>query len=216
MARKIIDLTQEISERTSNFPVYPQVRILPWERRDVWGFEAEVLFAPTHVATHIDAPYHFLAHGKKAHELPLEKFILPARVLGPLSGRGKIISLEELREKEGWEEIEEGMAVLLYTGFGERRGDPSYLSEFPGLSPEAAEALAERKINVVGIDAPSIDPPDSRDFPAHKIFLARDILIIENLCELGRLLGAKFELIALPLKIEGASGSPARVLALLE
>ncbi len=108
------------------------------------------------------------------------------------------------------------------------------MSENPGLSEQAARYLARKKVNAVAIDAPSIDAGADTKFIAHTILLESNILIIENLCNLDKLAKRRssnssnnknrasttitpttFSLIISPLKLGGATGSPARILALL-
>jgi arylformamidase len=80
---------------------------------------------------------------------------------------------------------------------------------------EAANYLSNKKINAVAIDGPSIDSGINSDFPVHKILSKNNIIIIENLCNLGQINKKIFKLIAIPLKLYRASGSPIRALAML-
>ena len=101
------------------------------------------------------------------------------------------------------------------------------MSENPGLSEQAARYLARKRVNAVAIDCPSIDGGADSRFIAHNILLSCNILVVENLCNLNRVTNSRssrsssssstftFTLIISPLKLGGATGSPARVLALL-
>ncbi len=80
---------------------------------------------------------------------------------------------------------------------------------FTCLAPDAVALLAERGCRLVGTDAPSVDHLTSQDLPAHKACLAHNIYILENL-ELAHVPDGEYELIALPLRLEGADGSPVR------
>jgi len=93
-------------------------------------------------------------------------------------------------------------------------GDTENL-HFPGLSPEAAEALVQRRVSIVGIDTASIDRGLSRDFRAHQILAAAEIAILENVAGTANLPAAGALLIALPMKIGQGSGAPCRIIALL-
>lgn len=120
--------------------------------------------------------------------------------------------------------------VLLETGFSKFYPDKEkYLGtlergteavkelHFPGLSPEAAEWLVgNRKINAIGLDTPSIDYGQSTLFKSHVILLSENIPAFENLTNLDKLPSKGFEIIALPMKIKGGSGSPLRIIALLK
>ena len=90
------------------------------------------------------------------------------------------------------------------------------MSNNPGLSAEAAEYLANIKVNAVAIDGPNIDRGIDNRFDSHSILLSNDIFIIENLCNLEELGAARsFTLVVNPLKLVGASGSPVRAIGLL-
>ena len=86
---------------------------------------------------------------------------------------------------------------------------------FPGLSPEAAKWVTEnRKVNAIGLDTPSIDYGQSKDFLTHRILTAAGLTIYENLCNLDQLPVTGGYVIALPMKIKGGSGSPLRIVAI--
>ena len=84
------------------------------------------------------------------------------------------------------------------------------------MSAEAAAALVEREIAVVGIDTASIDYGATRDFPAHQVLAAAEIAILENVARLDELPATGAFLIALPMKIGEGSGGPCRILALVK
>ena len=86
---------------------------------------------------------------------------------------------------------------------------------FPGFSVEAAKFLLERKISGLGCDTLSIDPGNSADFPVHRTVLGAGVYQLENLANLKELPEAGAFLIAAPIKLEGGSGGPARVFALV-
>jgi len=83
------------------------------------------------------------------------------------------------------------------------------------MSAEAAKYLVRKNINAVAIDAPSIDAGTDSKFTSHNILLPRDILVAENLCNIDKIKTNRFSLVLSPLKLGGATGSPARVLAIL-
>ena len=89
------------------------------------------------------------------------------------------------------------------------------MTENPGLSGQAARYLAGKKVNAVAIDCPSIDAGADAKFTAHKILLPHNILVVENLCNVSKISTNRFTLVLSPLKLAGATGSPARVLAIV-
>ena len=100
-------------------------------------------------------------------------------------------------------------------GTDERGEDAVKNLHFPGLSKEAAKWLVEKRdINAIGIDTPSIDYGQSEYFESHIILLSQNIPAFENLTNLDKLPNIGFEIIALPMKIQGGSGAPLRIVAI--
>ncbi len=83
------------------------------------------------------------------------------------------------------------------------------------MSRETAEYLAAKKVGLVCIDSANIDHPYANDFAAHNTLLPRGMLIVENLCNSKKIKQTRFKLVVLPLKIEGATGSPVRAIGSL-
>ena len=91
-----------------------------------------------------------------------------------------------------------------------RAVDPDvFPEEFAHLAPEAARALAAAGVELFGIDTPSVDHRDSKTLDAHKALAAGGVAILENL-DLGPAAAGPYELMAFPLRFEGADASPVR------
>ena len=118
-----------------------------------------------------------------------------------------------------------GDALLVDTGWDEHAGTDRY-EDHPYLTPGAAEAVANAKVSWVGLDAPTPenpaalaegpDPDDPEAFPVHTALLGADVLVAENLTNVGRVAtseGARVDAAALPLPIGGGDAAPARVAA---
>jgi len=86
----------------------------------------------------------------------------------------------------------------------------SYL-RYSALEADAARWLVDRGVRLVGIDAPSVDAPDSSDLPVHRALLEAGVIIIENLA-LDCIAPGEWQCACLPIKLSGADGAPARVL----
>jgi arylformamidase len=100
-----------------------------------------------------------------------------------------------------------GERLLIATG---TYPDPEKFNEdFAALDPGLVDWLHTRGIRLVGVDTPSVDPFSSKELPAHRRFLANDMAILEGLV-LARVPAGDYELIALPLKLEGFDASPVR------
>jgi len=101
-------------------------------------------------------------------------------------------------------DIRAGGIVLIFTGFDKKFRENEYYEKYPEISLDFAQKLIDLKVKLVGMDIPS---PDRSPFKVHKLLLAKEILIIENLTNLEKLVSVpKFEIIALPAKLETEAG----------
>ena len=102
------------------------------------------------------------------------------------------------------------------TGWQKNLEKEFYFSKNPGLNSSAANYLVSKKINLVGIDSPSIDLGSDSKFLVHHILAKNNILIVENLANLEKINSDKFHLIIAPLKLKNATGSPIRALGFVD
>ena len=201
---KYIDLSYDI---TNDMPVHPyddKVSLYQDKFLDKDEYNLFKLEIGMHSGTHIDTPMHMTDKLTYISEIPLTRFI----------GKGCLLDVrgEDLIgfKKEYDELISENDTVILYTDHSRKYGTKDYYADHPVVSEDLADFLIDRKINMLGMDLPS---PDKYPFEIHKKLFDNDILIIENLTNLDKLLGQKnIEIIALPLKIR-AEASMARVVA---
>lgn len=213
---RLIDLTQSLYPGMPVFPVYPEMTVFDWSKIDAMGFAAKALFMVEHTGTHIDAPIHFIKGAASIADLPLEKFVGEAIILDLREIKhGKVLGLDDLESALGGREIKDGDKVLLRTGWEDHWDSDDYINSHSGLGKDAAEFLVKKGVDLVGIDTPNLDHPDASDFPAHHTLLGSQVLIVENLCNLGSIGRDRFTFIALPLKIKNGTGSPIRAIALL-
>jgi arylformamidase len=229
---QVIDLTMKITPSIRVFPGSPQPSFIPWSRFDVNGYDSEAMFMSTHTGTHVDAPCHFKPGLASIDMISANRLVCNATLIRVEKTANKLIEEQDL----GDDQIRQGYAVVIATGWEKRSGNSNYMSENPGLSKQAARYLSRKKVNAVAIDSPSIDAgSDTKEkFVAHNILLSSNILVVENLCNLDKIAKRRkssssnnknsrattttattFTLVISPLKLGGATGSPARVLALL-
>jgi len=214
---KIVDLTLTVSDEIPTFPGSPQPSFIPWENVKEDGYNLELLFLSTHTGTHMDAPYHFLEKGAKIHEISLKKLVSEAVLIKSKKNSGESITkidIQKFEKKHG--KIVSFSSVIFYTGWQRNLQKKYYFTKNPGLSVSAAKYLASKKINLVGIDSPSIDLGKDSKFSVHQIFAKKGILIVENLASLEKIKSSKFHLVVLPLKLKNATGSPVRAIAFVE
>jgi arylformamidase len=221
---ELVDLTRRLEDGIPTYPTHPKFFKMCWcAKGDPARMNQFVM--SEHTGTHIDAPSHFMAPdaagGRSIDELPLDCFMGPAVKLtfGPFEATNATVTAKQIRR---WERdnlpIESGDIVLFDFRWGHRwaigEAGHAFLDSWPGLSADAAEYLANRKVKLVGTDCISLDPGDGGGgaLAAHYTLLPRGILIMENVCSLERLNVVSF-VMALPLKLIGATGSPVRAVA---
>lgn len=211
---KPIDLTLTISESIPNFPGSPKPQFISWSNLKDDGYNLELLFLSSHTGTHIDAPYHFTKNGLKINEISLDRLIGNAILIKLQKTKNKaitksdIISFEKKHEK-----IPNNSSIFFYTGWQKNLKNNNYFTENPGLDSSSAKYLSSKKINLVGIDSPSIDLGNDESYNAHKILSKNNILIVENLANLNKISSKNFKFTILPLKLKNATGSPVRAVA---
>ncbi|MFQ5880947.1 MAG: cyclase family protein [Candidatus Methylomirabilales bacterium] len=224
----VVGLTQTLSPEFPSWPGYPAFQIYNTHNMAQHGFFANAWHIHEHSGTHVDAPLHFSAKAWSAAEVPDEALVAPV-VLIDIRDRARRdpdaqVKVEDLK---AWEKkhgrIPWGAAVLMWSGWeawahdqaAYRNMDSKGVMHFPGFSQEAAEFLVkERAIRGIGVDTLSLDYGPSTDFGAHFTVLPSNRWGIENLANLGKLppRGATL-FVGLP-RVKGASGGPARVLAI--
>ena len=233
--KKLVDMTYSFSEETLHWPTAQPFKLEKVNEgmtpQGTW-YASNDYSGSEHVGTHMDAPFHF-AQGKwTTDQVPLGRTIGPG-VIVDVRGKAAANADYQLRvvDLRTWEkrygQIPPGAIVLMYSGWGKFWGDrkrffgtdqPEDVTNmrFPGFSKEAAEFLVkERKINAAGTDTASIDYGASRDFIVHQIFSRSNVPIFENVASLDRLPPKGATIFALPMKIQGGSGAPLRIFALL-
>ena len=214
---KVIDLTLTVSEKIPTFPGSPKPHFIEWETIPKDGYNLELLFLSTHTGTHIDAPYHFVKNGKKIHEIAPERLVNEAILIRIGKNSKRSISktdIQNFEQKNG--RIENGSTVIFHTGWQKNLNKEFYFTENPGLSISAAKYLVSKKINMVGIDSPSIDLGTDSKFSVHHILAKNNILIVENLANLNKIKSNNFHLITSPLKLKNATGSPIRAFGFVD
>jgi kynurenine formamidase len=210
-----IDLTLTISQNLPTFPGSPKPNFIPWSKIKTDGYNLELLFLSSHTGTHLDAPFHFVEKGSKIHQISPSRLISDAILIRLHKGSNQSITKKDIINFEKkWGKIKENSTIIFLTGWQKNLQKKYYFLNNPGLSNSAATYLISKKINLVGIDSPSIDLGINSRFSVHQILAKNNILILENLCNLEKITGVYFKLIVLPLKLKDGTGAPARAIAI--
>lgn len=230
--RQIVDLTHSLSESTPN---YEDTAEPAFRAKTVATFEKDHYFAreiclPEHFGTHLDAPAHFARGGWTVDQIP------PARLFARLvviDVQDKVKTNSDYQvsaaDVTGWEKahgpIPPHAVVVARTGWESRwnsakdyrNPDARGVMHFPGYSLEAARLLVEgRKVYGLGIDTLSIDYGPSQDFPVHQYSLGHGEYHLENVANLGSVPATGALVVVAPMKLEGGSGAPVRILAIVQ
>ena len=211
---KPIDLTLTISKSIPNFPGSPKPQFILWSNIENDGYNLELLFFSSHTGTHIDAPYHFIKNGLKIHQIPLDRLMGKAILIKLKKTKNEpITKLDIISFEKRNGIISNNSSIFFFTGWQKNLDKNNYFTENPGLAISAAKYLVLKKINLVGIDSPSIDLGKDESYNIHRILSKNNILIVENLSNLNKISSNEFNFIILPLKIKNATGSPVRAVA---
>jgi kynurenine formamidase len=232
----LVDLSHTYDETTLFWPTSPtrfEKETLAYGKTEGgWFYSSFSVCTPEHGGTHLDAPIHFHEGGQTTDQIGLQQLITEVIVID-VSERAAADSDYQLsaRDVSDWEathgRIEAGATVLMRTGWSkfwpdaktylgdDTPGDASKL-HFPGFGEDAARLLVrERGVAGLGVDTASIDHGQSKQFLSHQVAAQKNVLGLENLTGLDALPERGALLIALPMKIGGGSGGPARVVALV-
>lgn len=232
---KVIDLTYAFDEHTIYWPTAKpfQLEIVSAAKTAAgFWYAANNVCLAEHGGTHMDAPIHFAEGKRAADEVPVQQLIGPAVVVDVRTQavvdadyRLTVDDLKAWEKKHG--RLPKGAIVVMFSGWGSRwpnkkqylgtdqPGDVANL-HFPGFSREAAEFLvSQREIDAIGVDTPSIDYGQSKDFIVHQIINGANKPGLENIAHLEKLPAKGAMFIALPMKIAKGSGGPTRIIAVL-
>jgi len=215
---QLIDLSHTIKQGIPTFsPTAPQPKIYPWlshsqsaNSETYHGCSCEITEVRflTCIGTYIDSPYHFYPVKDSIESLELDQLVLPGIVIDCTSiEKRQPIQPDVLRNADI-----RGRAVLFHTGWSQYWGSTAY-SDHPFLNQETADALLEGGAKLAGVDFLVIDDTSNSKRPVHVTLLKNDILIVENLTNLHRLVVPEFTFHAVPTKIEGAASFPIRAYA---
>jgi len=156
-----------------------------------------------HAGTHVDAPFHFVADGVTIELLPLETFFGPAIVHEVDAER--YITEEHVASIR----LEGEGRVLFKTRNSRLLHQPAYDPDFVAFSVEAARALVQRGVRLVGLDYLSVAHAGEEQVPVHRAFLDHGVVLLEGI-DLSEIEPGRYELICFPIRLRGSDGAPCR------
>ena len=208
-ARTIIDISLPLRRGLMTWPGNPHVELTPLKRL-ARGDDADtsLICLTSHAGTHIDLPSHTIVGGATSESLDLDGLVGPADVVDATDVPDVIgADVLDARVPEG------AVRVLFRTANSRLWEDPdaAFPDRYVPLAPDAAAWLVAHGVRLVGIDFLSVEAPGVPGRPVHRTLLEADVVILEGV-DLRSAAPGRYDLVCLPLRIEGADGAPARAL----
>jgi arylformamidase len=201
---KLIDVSVPLD---STLPTYPSNTPFTLEpiKRIARGDSSNVstIHMSAHAGTHVDAPRHFFDGATGTEALPLEMLCGRARVVEITSRK---ISSDDLATID----LSEDIRVLFKTHNSRLWADPTFHTEYVGVTESGARHLVDRGVKVVGVDYLSVELFKTPGAPAHHVLLGAGTIVIEGL-NLRDVDPGVYDMYCLPLRVVGSDGAPARV-----
>lgn len=226
---RVIDMTYVINDHSPSWPGDPHpFSVIVTDTPAKEGYLTRKFTMLEHYETHMDAPAHFPPGKDTLDQIPIQRFFGPGIVIDV---RDKVAKDSDYRltpqDIQAWEarhgRIPAGAIVMLRTGWASRWPDEKRyrnldakgVMHFPGYSVAAAKLLISRQVSGLCIDTLSIDYGPSANFEVHRTTLPAGLFHVENVANLDKLPPTGAFIIAAPIKLEGGSGGPVRVFAVL-
>jgi arylformamidase len=209
---RIYDVSVPISAATPTYPGDPGIEIRQWAAiADGDAANVSLLHFGAHTATHVDAPAHFIEGAPKIDATPLDALIGPARVVLMPD------DVDAIEARHLPAQIIEGATRILFktrnSAFWSDAAS-GFREDFTYITPDAARALVQSGVRLVGMDYLSVEKFQVERHETHEILLSNGVVILEGL-DLREVAAGDYELLCLPLKIAGGSGDGAPARAVL-
>ena len=206
---RIIDLTLTLE------PGMRGVSFEPARTLEKDGWNATTLSLYSHCGTHMDAPIHFGVGRQTIDQLDVSRLIGPAWIVDvrPIEPRASI-GVEPMSGIA--DKIEPGDSILICTGWSKYCNEDRYRNELPRVSADLARWCVNMGVRMLGVEPPSVADVNHIEelTKIHKILFEGNVIVVEGLANLQSLTKPKVTFIALPLKVAGGDGAPARAIAI--
>ncbi|GGA40374.1 arylformamidase [Psychrobacillus lasiicapitis] len=202
MEKQWIDISQPFSKKIGTWPGDTPFQFeLTYSKEETGSVNIGRFTTSVHTGTHADAPFHFDSDAPTIEQLDINIYI----------GRAKVVDVIglDLIGREELEAFELAGVERLLLKTAKRVNEEQFPTKIPVLKENIGAFLQEKGIFLIGVDHPSVDALDDKELPAHHALYLHGVHILENLL-LQDVVPGDYEMIALPLKIQGADGSPVR------
>jgi arylformamidase len=190
------------------YPGNPEILIEPQQAisKGAGANVSRITFG-SHTGTHVDAARHFFDDGQTVDQIPPDKFVGPAILIAFDEPDRVSVGAADLQAHD----LATQKRVLIRTRNSLRLKNPEFDPKYAFLAPDGAEYLVSIGVELVGVDYLSIEQFHSGHHRTHRALLEKQVVIIEGL-DLSEPEPGPYQLICLPLRLEGLDGAPARAL----
>lgn len=207
----IIDLTMLYTKDVAGY----DFEIAKTVEKDGWN--ARTLQLYSHAGTHMDAPFHFGVNKGTIDDFSPKQLVGKAWVARiKIKQAQQLLSISDLGKI--LKKIKAGDSLLIRTDWSQHIGQAKYRNKLPRISEELAQWCVQYQVRMLGVEPPSVADVNNLEEVTniHNILLGGDVIIIEGLMNLDQIKKESVMLVALPLKIKGGDGAPARVIVFEE
>jgi arylformamidase len=198
------DISPTISSALPVWPGDTPFQAAPtWEIKDGCPVRVSKMTMTTHLGAHTDAPSHYDSEGPSIERVDLHPYIGACRVIDCIGSA--LVDVADIAS--ALEGVPPRVLLRTYRKAPQAQWD----AQFAAISPAAIALLAARGVVLIGTDAASLDPQDSKTLDAHQAVRAHKMAILEGVV-LDDVEAGDYELIALPLKLAGMDASPVRAI----
>jgi arylformamidase len=202
MPRKLHDISPLISPALAVFPgdtSFSSKHLLHLDRGD--AVTLSTITATAHLGAHVDGTNHYDAQGQGVEALPIELFLGPCQLITVKTSPSQYFGYDALQAEPATSRV-----LLRTNSFT----DPNkWTNTFAAPDASCIDTLAQRGVQLLGVDTPSVDLATSKDLPTHNACRLRNIAILEGLV-FNTIPDGQYELFAFPLKMQGLDASPVR------
>lgn len=214
---KIFDISRALSNDLAPWPGDTPFHFeLKWRMAEGATVNVGAVNMGVHNGTHADATFHFDETGDSIERMPLDAYVGDAVVVDLTSLFGsaedafdktRLIGVADLEAVSA--SLEQAPRLLLKTGvWKDSKVFPDWI---PVIARDVSEWLRERKVKLLGLDVPSVDPIEAKKLTNHYALAAARVAIVESL-DLSEVEAGIYHFAALPLKIAGGDAGPVRAI----
>ena len=205
--RRIYDVSVPVRSGGLIYPGNPPIAIEAQQAISKGaGANVSTISFGSHTGTHVDAVKHFFDDGQTIDQVRLDKLVGPALLIA-VADDVPSVTPEILKAHD----FGSHTRILIRTRNSSLLDDPEFHRDYTFLSPEGAEYLVERGVELVGVDYLSIEQFRSGHHRTHRALLGKGVVIVEGL-NLSEPPPGEYDFCCLPLRLEGLDGAPARAI----